>query len=186
MVWKSKYWYIPIALILILGYLVGGILWFGVQFLNYFPNVPAGLGREFLSIFLGGIIGGTIYCSWFFARDANEKLGGTPNKDGFPNFLDSFGYLLLIIGGGFTAIILVSAVKAGFLVLTSGQETTLTPEAIWVLSIGGGLGTQSVKAFLIRLVNKTVRQEGKQLSEPKPTKIKAQNAKSPSGRAKKN
>lgn len=182
--WKNKYWYFPIALILFSGYLLGGYLWFGVNFMDLFSSIENPTGRNFLGVFFGGIIGGTLYCSYFFAKDANDILGGIPKKKGYPNFIDPFLYLLLIVGGGFTAIILVAAVKAGFLMLSTPEPgATLGQEATWVLSIGGGFATHSVKMFLLRLVDKTIKKVEKGLKEPKPTAAKTK-AKTSSAKSK--
>lgn len=166
MQWKSKSWYLAIALVLIAGYIIGGYYWYGVQFLGLLPGIKSVEGRNILIVIFGGILGATMYCSWFFAKDANEKLGKDGKPEDYPTCVDPFGYLILILGGGLTAVILVAALKAGILVVSSDDKGDLTREAIWVFSLGGGLATQSVKAFLIQLVNKTIKKQ------PKPGKGK--------------
>lgn len=167
--WKNKYWYIPITLVLIAGYVVGGWLWLDVNFLNKYVKYIVGCDKQtllILNVFFGGIVGGTIVSTNFFVNDANKKLYNNPQNRGLPNFIDPIIYSLHIFGGGVTAIILYAAVIAGFIVVgKSDQETfELTREGAWIISIGGGLGTHPVKLFLMRLMRK-ILQVGEDLDE---------------------
>src|SRR5262245_28511851 len=94
---QSQYYYIPIAFIVFVGYLVGGWLSFGVQYLALLPEFLRELspqGRRVLVLFGLGLLGGATSAHLFFANDANKKLY---LGEKLPNFMDPAGYALHII-----------------------------------------------------------------------------------------
>ena len=55
--YQSYYWYIPVLIVLAIGYIVGGFLTFGIQFLNLFPSLTNQTARLTLTLFGMGALG---------------------------------------------------------------------------------------------------------------------------------
>lgn len=160
--WLSRFWYIPIALVIASGYVLGGFIWIRYGF-KADGNPPHVVELEYLvTLFSLGIVGGSMHCSVFFAKDANLKIYATER---LPTVFDPFGYILQIIGGGFTGIFLYLAFKAGLVVILSGDsKAEISKYAAWLIAFSGGFGTHHVKQFVNRFVVGATKkeQEGKE------------------------
>lgn len=160
--WKSRYWYIPIALVIASGYGLGGYYWIEYGF-PIDGKISKNVELEyFISLFSLGVIGGSIYCSAFYAKDVKKKIYG--NKR-LPNFTGPLGYMLTIIGGGFTGILLYLAFKAGLVVLLADPNAELSKYAAWLIALSGGIGTPYVKQFVERFVANATNQDRKKEEE---------------------
>lgn len=155
--WHSRYWYIPIALVITTGYGLGGFFWFKYGF-PVDGNPPHVVELEyFITLFSLGIVGGSMHCSVFFSNDANKKMYGAER---LPTVFDPFGYTLQIIGGGFTGVMLYLAFKAGLVVMLSGDsDAELSRYAAWLIALSGGFGTHHVKQFISRFVAGATKKE---------------------------
>jgi hypothetical protein len=143
-------WYLAICIVIILGYTAGGLLPFGIQYLGYLPDFPDP-ARFVLTLFGVGMLGATMHCNYFFAHDANMAMYSPALKQ--PNFVDPFLYAMGIVGGGVTGLLLVLAVKAGFLLAVSssvGSEMRFSSAIL--VSFCGGLATYRVRALFARFV----------------------------------
>ena len=116
---QSYWWYIPVLIVLTLGYFLGGWLVFGVHFLNSLPQLTNDTVRLVLKLFGMGMLGATIYCSRWWALDVEEAIS---RPEVLPHALDFFGYATTIIGGGVTGAVLYLAVRSG------SSLTIATPE----------------------------------------------------------
>jgi hypothetical protein len=133
---QSCFWYIPILIILTLGYVIGGCLVFGIHYLNWFPSLTDTTARLILKLFGMGMLGSTMYCTKYWAKDINEAI---LEPKFLPHAFDSFGYAATVIGGGITGTILYMAIKSGaILILTdsSNIETRLS-FALFIAFLGG-------------------------------------------------
>ena len=133
---QSFWWYIPILLIMGLGYTMGGCLVFGLHFLNWFPALTNNTARLVLKLFGMGILGSTMYCTKWWAQDIDEAI---QNPKLLPHAFDSFGYATTIIGGGITGVVLYMAFKSGALlaVTKSSNAGEHTSFAFFVAFCGG-------------------------------------------------
>lgn len=148
--WQSRYWYIPIAIVIAAGYALGGYLWMLYGFPGEQQTLNVAEQAYFVTLYSLGLIGGSMHCSVFFAKDANKKMYG---NERLPTVFDLFGYALQIIGGGFTGIMLYLAFKAGLVVFLSGDsQASMSNYAAWLIALAGGFGTHHVKQFVSRFV----------------------------------
>lgn len=145
----STYYYLPISLVVLAGYLVGLYGWYrcGIA-----PEViELNDVNLYAALFSLGLVGGAMSCSVFLAKDANKVMYGESAK--LPNWVDVFGYLFQVIGGGFTGLAFYLVAKLGIDVATGNTNTTdLTPEAGWLMALAGGLATNRIKEFIVKLV----------------------------------
>lgn len=145
----STYYYLPISLVVLVGYLVGLYGWYrcGIA-----PEViELNDVNLYAALFSLGLVGGAMSCSVFLAKDANKVMYGESTK--LPNWVDVFGYLFQVIGGGFTGLAFYLVAKLGIDVATGNTNATeLTPEAGWLMALAGGLATNRIKEFIVKLV----------------------------------
>lgn len=145
----STYYYLPISLVILAGYLVGLYGWYrcGIA-----PEViELNDVNLYAALFSLGLVGGAMSCSVFLAKDANKVMYGENTK--LPNWVDVFGYLFHVIGGGFTGLAFYLVVKLGIDVATGNASATdLTQEAGWLMALAGGLATNRIKQFIVNLV----------------------------------
>lgn len=146
-----KGWYIPIAIVLAVGYAVGGLLPFGIHFLAWWPSIKDPMARFLVTLYGVGVLGAAMHCTYFLARDANKAMYS--DKEKHPNFLDWMGYSFAIAGGGVTGILLYIAIRYGFIVAFSDSTATAMrlPVAILV-AFCGGLATYKVRAVMEKFV----------------------------------
>lgn len=158
--WHSRFWYLPIILVIAAGYICGTYLWFSCEYMGCFPFLVSNESRLILQLFGLGVIGGAMHCSVFFAKDYNVKVYGDKEM---PTCLCFLGYLIQVIGGGITGVVLYVAVKAGVIaVLVGGSAIEINKFASWLIAFGGGYGTHHVKQFVNRFVKGTVTQNTQQ------------------------
>lgn len=134
---QSFLFYVPIVLVIGLGYLAGAALAFGVQFLNLLPCVQGYLSRLTIMLFGCGMLGATLSATRWWALDIDEAF---ERPEFLPHALDWFGYATTIVGGGITGVILYLGIRAGIFLTVSGEHISAVrlPVAI-VLSFSGGL-----------------------------------------------
>jgi hypothetical protein len=145
-------WYLADCIVIILGYAAGGLFTFGIQYLGYLPHLTNPT-RFVLTLFAVGMLGATMYCNYFLARDANTAMYSTVDKP--PNFIDPILYAMGIVGGGVTGLLLVLAVKAGFLLtVSSNVGADMRPSSAILISFCGGLATYRVRRLFARFVER--------------------------------
>ncbi len=159
---QSFGYYIPIVVVIGLGYFSGGFLTFGVQWLGLFPTVHDSLGRLTMVLFGSGMLGGAVYVTRWWAKDIDDAAA---HPKFLPNPLDWFGYLTTIVGGGILGVVLYLAVRGGvFLLAPSGNRIPeLRLSAAIVISFSGGLLQFKVQ----ELLNEAVRRIGRESSAAK-------------------
>ena len=162
---QSYWWYLPIVIILLFGYVIGGTFSFGIYFLNMFSSLSNPSARFTLMLFGMGLLGSTMYCTKWWASDMEEAV---KDKSLLPHFFDVFGYFLIIIGGGVTGVILYLAVRAGAL-LTISSTHTFEPRLpfAFVISFCGGLFHFKVRDMLSGVLIKISAQSQKDIDRQK-------------------
>jgi|LGVF01.1.fsa_nt_gb 4-amino-4-deoxy-L-arabinose transferase-like glycosyltransferase len=156
---KKRYChYLPITLIIVLGFLIGGYLSFAVHYLNAISFVENPQGRLMISLYGVGMLGATTYCAEFWSKDIDEVV--YENESLLPHFFDFFGYLTLIMCGGITGVILFLLVKTGIGVSTTSEASNiaLTGEASVVFAYIGGLFHFRVKRHLKNIIDKMFKE----------------------------
>lgn len=139
----STNWYAIIAAVIGMGYLIGIKGWLDYADLGVTAHEQ---WRQFLAcLFFVGIIGGSMHCSVFLAKDANSVIGKSGQK---PTYIDVLGYVLQIIGGGITGVLLYLFVVEGIVQVVSAEETKPSIYMAWIIALAGGFGTHRVKRFL--------------------------------------
>ncbi|MCP4268708.1 MAG: hypothetical protein GY777_24530 [Candidatus Brocadiaceae bacterium] len=158
---KQSYWcYLPIILIIFLGFALGGYLSFGVMYLKAFPFLTDNYARTIVALFGIGMLGVSTYCAKAWANDIDEVVYKEP--DYLPHFFDFFGYMTLIVGGGITGVILYFLVKTGVGVsVSSTSEVNLTKEASVIIAYMGGLYHFRVQEQLGKVINKLFKKSKK-------------------------
>ena len=133
---QSYWWYIPIVIVMILGYGIGGGLVFGLHFMNLFPCLADPTARLVLKLFGMGMLGSTMYCTKWWAIDIEDAV---EKREFLPHALDFFGYLTMIVGGGITGTVLYLAVRSGaILAIAEPSNAGLhLPFALFVAFCGG-------------------------------------------------
>jgi hypothetical protein len=150
-------WYLADCIVVILGYAASGLFAFGIQYLGYLPHLtdPA---RFALTLFAVGMLGSTMHCNYFLVSDANTTMYSAVNRP--PSFVDPFLYAMGIVGGGVTGLLLVLAVKAGFLLAVSNRAATdMRSSSAILISFCGGLATYRVRGLFAKFV-KSRSEEG--------------------------
>lgn len=150
-------WYLPVAIVLTLGYAIGGIAPVAI---HYFGWLECILPTSFIPVllsFLLGFLGANVQLSILFSREINTLMS-TKDKSAkealiLPSCFEFFGYLLKQIWGGLAAVFFVLSVKLGFLaaVATSGA---INLPAIVVISFCAGLRAYSILVALAGLIPK--------------------------------
>ena len=100
----------PILIVMLLGYGIGGCLVFGLHFLNLFPCLTDPTARLVLMLFGMGMLGSTMYCTKWWAIDVDDAV---EKREFLPHVFDFFGYATTIVGGGITGTVLYMAFKSG-------------------------------------------------------------------------
>ena len=158
-IWKSKYWFLPVFCIVILGYAVGLSIWFTAAFFDLFADLHPE-ARLLVQVFGLGLVGAAVHSTIYFAKDANDVLYSLQECDTrTPHFLEPFGYCLHIISGGCTALALYFAFKVGLVVFSQSDQSMMSQYGAWLLGICGGLGLQRVKSYIIGLVSDLTKKE---------------------------
>ena len=154
---QSYLWYIPIALVIILGYGLGGGLVFGLHFLYWLPSLTDDTARLVLKLFGMGILGSTMYCTKWWAKDIEEAIA---KPELLPHAFDSFGYATTVIGGGITGTVLYMAITSGAL-LTMAEPTTGGTRMTFALFVAfcGGLFHFKVKDWFESAINKMLKKK---------------------------
>lgn len=148
--YKSYWFYVPIVLALAAGYIMGGVLTFGVYFLNFFPELTNQTARLILTLFGMGMLGSTMYCIRFWAQDIDESI---QKPELLPNLFDAFAYLATIIGGGITGVLLYLIVRTGTqLALVANDLKDLRIESALIIAFCGGLFHFQVEEVLKKSV----------------------------------
>jgi hypothetical protein len=109
---QSYWWYVPIVLVMLLGYGLGGSLVFGLHFLGWFPSLTDSTARLTLKLFGMGMLGSTMYCTKWWAKDIEEAIA---KQEVLPHAFDCFGYATTVVGGGITGTVLYMAFRSGAL-----------------------------------------------------------------------
>lgn len=160
---KSYYWYIPILIILILGYGIGGFLVFGIHFFNYFPSLTDATARFILKLFGMGMLGSTMFCTKYWAEDIEEAM---EESKFLPHAFDSFGYAATIIGGGITGTVLYIAFKSGIIIIsaTSCNLEISFPFALFIAFLGG-LFHFKVKDLFEKAIDKILKKNNTEITD---------------------
>ena len=154
---QSYLWYIPIALVMILGYGLGGGLVFGLHFLDWLPSLTDDTARLVLKLFGMGILGSTMYCTKWWAKDIEEAIA---KPELLPHAFDSFGYATRVIGGGITGTVLYMAIRSGAL-LAMAEPTAGGTRMTFALFVAfcGGLFHFKVKDWFESAINKMLKKK---------------------------
>jgi len=160
---KSYYWYIPILVILFLGYGIGGCLVFGIHFMNFFPSLTDATARFTLKLFGMGMLGSTMYCTKYWAEDIDEAI---KKPKLFPNVFDSFGYAATIIGGGITGTILYIAFKQGLvIVLNTSYNIEIKISFALLIAFFGGLFHFKVRDLFEKAFEKISKRNNTEITD---------------------
>ncbi len=148
--WSGRFWYIPISTIIMLGLFLGVHLTFFLYFDSSLHQSETLYGnadaRFYLHLYGAGVIGGSLYASYLFARDANEKIY-TGVK--LPTIFDCLGYFIYIIGSGITGLVFYFLVAGGVIIVaTNGESVNVKPIVAGLLAFTGGYSTDGVKRFV--------------------------------------
>ncbi|NJN70722.1 MAG: hypothetical protein HC801_10885 [Nitrospira sp.] len=134
---QSNHWYWLVALVLAVGYLVGGLAPVGLLYFDLLSEwIPAAFKPILLS-FLVGLLGANTQLSIHFARDVNAVMSGSQAT--LPSCFEFLGYALKQLWGGLAAVFFVLAVKLGFVAAMSGSGANLRLPAIVLISFCAGL-----------------------------------------------
>lgn len=134
---KQSYgWYLPIVIVMLLGYALGGALVFGVHFLGWLSPLSDPSARLVLKLFGMGMLGSTMYCTKWWAKDMDEAM---TKPEVLPHLFDSFGYATTIVGGGITGTVLYMAFRSGAMLtmVDPATSTTRTSFALFIAFCGG-------------------------------------------------
>ena len=154
---QSYWWYIPIVLVMLFGYGLGGSLVFGLHFLDWCPSLTDDTARLVLKLFGMGMLGSTMYCTKWWAKDIEEAIA---KPELLPHAFDCFGYATTVVGGGITGTVLYMAVKSGTL-LTMADSTAGGTRMAFALFVAfcGGLFHFKVKDWFESAINKMLKKK---------------------------
>ncbi|EOC1819713.1 TPA: hypothetical protein NJ448_004592 [Vibrio parahaemolyticus] len=160
--WVGRFWYLPIGLIIIFGYYLGAHLTFILYFdssLHQNDTLYANdQARFYLHLFGASILGGSLHCSYLYAKDANEKIH-TGIK--LPTIFDCLGYFIYILGSGITGVVFYFFAIGSVVILSqNGVNSELKPQAAGIVAFIGGYSTDGVKAFVRLLFYKATSKAG--------------------------
>jgi hypothetical protein len=158
--YRSPLYYIAVVLVLLLGYLGGAYLAFGVPYAGRLAFITDGTGRLALSLYGMGVLGASLYSSRWWSLDLDSVMEG---KTAQPNGFDVFGYLFTILGGGVTGIVFYLLGRTGMNFLSSNAAPTVSAGGGAVLALMGGLFHFRVEEVLSRLFDN--------LSKPKKERV---------------
>ena len=134
---QSKHWFWPVAIVLVVGYVVGGIAPVGLHYFEWCGSCLPEPFKTVLFSFLIGLLGANTQLSIHFARDVNAVMSG--KEATLPSCFEFFGYLLKQTWGGIAAVFFVFAVKLGFIAAVAGASGDLRLPAVVVISFCAGL-----------------------------------------------
>ena len=161
---QSYWWYAPVVVALLLGYLVGAALAFGLYFLDWIPQLTSEVGRFTVSMFGMGMLGATTYSTQWFAKDMEESLS---EPKYLPHFFDAFGYATTIVGGGIFGVVFFLALKlASVLAFSTDGSPTIRPTAGFVVAFCGGLAQFKIQPMLMLLATKWAKIVDRKQDEP--------------------
>lgn len=144
-------WYIPVAIVLVMGYLIGGVSPVAIY---YFHWLEAIIPKSFIPIllsFLIGLLGSNVQLSIHLAKEMNVFFVEQKDKRTLPSCFEFFGYLLKQVWGGLAAVFFVLSVKLGFLaaVATVGE---MQLSAIVIISFCSGLRAYQILKILAGII----------------------------------
>jgi hypothetical protein len=143
---QSYWWYIPILLVIVTAFGLGGGLVFGLHFLNWFPSLSNDTARLVLKLFGMGMLGAAMYCTEWWANDLDEAI---KDQELMPHAYDFVGYATTIIGGGITGTVLVMAIRSGSRLTINGpSDADFNLCFALVVAFCGGLFHFKVKGWL--------------------------------------
>jgi hypothetical protein len=129
-------WYLPIVVVIGSGYLAGGVLSFGVQFLHCLPAVQGHSARLTLVLFGCGMLGGSVLATRYWAVDMEQAI---ENPGLLPHALDCFGYATTIVGGGIVGVVFYLALRSGLFLTTTAEhvpELRLSAAVVIAFTVG--------------------------------------------------
>lgn len=127
-----------------------------MKFLGALPQVKEEDARFTIVLYGMGVLGATLYASYFFAKDANQVMYKDDAR--CPNFLDFLGYGILIGGGGITGLVLYIVAKTGtFLIYTQPEATEIRFSTSLLIALAGGMATQKVKGYLLSFAENVIK-----------------------------
>jgi hypothetical protein len=164
----KSYWnYIPIIICILLGYITGGYLSFGVKFLNALPFITDETGRFTLILFGMGMLGASTYCMRFWGLDIEETVYS--REDLLPHFYDFIGYCGTIVGGGVSGVIIYLIVKTGIIVSVSSENIPKINFGVSIIiAYCGGLFHFRIQNVLSKFINKILQQKDDDKKEDHP------------------
>lgn len=162
---KQSYWcYIPIVTTLILGFVSGFYLTFGVKFLDVFCSLSVE-AKSILILFGMGLLGASTYCARAWSTDIYEVVYEEPKF--LPHLLDFIGYITLMLGGGITGVILFFIIKTGIgISVSTNNEIQLTVEASAVIAYIGGLYHFKVQSQLGKMIDNMFKNKDEEKPSP--------------------
>lgn len=171
--WCSRFWYIPIAVIIACGYFLGGFLL--LKFGFPIEKTQVFNSDYLITLFSLGMIGGSLNCTVYFSNDVNCKEYKDDeekcDKARFPTVFDVFLYFFQIICGGVTGIVFYLTFKAGLIAIstptTGDVKVDLSPYAAWLIAISGGFASRAIKEIMHQFVKGFLKKEEK--NRPKKT-----------------
>jgi hypothetical protein len=146
---QSLWWYGPIVLVILAGFVAGGWLGFGVAFAGALPEITDATGRLVLQLFGLGMLGACVYCARWWSLD-HDAARADPSAE--PTALDAFGYATAIVGGGITGVVLYGLARNGMTLLGT-TDTHLRLSVSMILGFMGGLFHFKVQELLANLFN---------------------------------
>lgn len=139
--------YITCAAILLVAYASLGTAFVGLYTLRWWDAAIDDTSRKLFLAFIWGGLGGTTYTGVYFAKDANKHREAHESAV-LPNILEPPGYLLFIIASGFTGVLLVALVHAGFIAAYRKTDLSeLSDFALFTIAFVGGYSADRVKTF---------------------------------------
>lgn len=139
--------YVACGMVLIACYVVLGTLFVGLYAFKWGGMSIESAHQKLFLAFIWGALGGTTFVSVYFAKEANAHRESRTGAF-LPNILEPLGYLLFVIGSGFTGLILVALIHAGFIAAYQGADfSKISDSALFVLAFIGGISADRVKSF---------------------------------------
>lgn len=155
---QSRHWYWPVILVLITGYVVGGIIPVAVYFFGWLQvDLPVAF-RSILFSFLIGLLGANVQLSIYFAREVNTVV--VKPDAVLPSCFEFFGYLLKQVWGGIAAVFFVFSVQLGFIAAVAGANGTLRLPAVVVISFCAGLRAFQILKALAGIISTGAGEKG--------------------------
>lgn len=155
---KHYWWYLPIALVILTGYGLGGGLVFGLQFLDWLPALTNNTARLTLKLFGMGILGSTMYCTKWWAEDMDEAIA---KPEFLPHPLDFIGYSTTIVGGGITGTLLYMAFRSGAMLTIGDSSGRMRLSFALFIAFCGGLFHFKVKDAFEATIEKMLKKREK-------------------------